>query len=109
MLRWPSRSRRVSTMPRWVTPYCPAETATRSRNDKPGCRPSPKSPLRGARLGLLEVAQMRYFAFALVLLLAGASVHAQEEPSYARQVRPFLGKYCLECHNPNSLKAGLDL
>src|SRR5436190_15633576 len=34
---------------------------------------------------------------------------AQESPSYAKHVRPFLAKYCLECHNPKALKGGLDL
>ncbi len=29
--------------------------------------------------------------------------------SYARQVRPFLAKYCIECHNAKTLEAGLDL
>jgi len=29
--------------------------------------------------------------------------------SYARDVRPFLTKYCVECHNPKTFKAGLDL
>ncbi len=30
-------------------------------------------------------------------------------PSYAKDVRPFLVKYCLECHNAKAFKAGLDL
>jgi WD40 repeat protein len=39
----------------------------------------------------------------------GASASAQQSPSYAKQVRPFLAKYCIECHNPKALKGGLDL
>jgi WD40 repeat protein len=34
---------------------------------------------------------------------------AQQPPSYARHVRPFLAKYCLECHNAKSAKLGLNL
>jgi hypothetical protein len=34
---------------------------------------------------------------------------AQEIVSYAKDVRPFLSRYCLECHNAKSLKGGLDL
>jgi len=30
-------------------------------------------------------------------------------PSYAKDVRPFLVRYCVECHNARSLKAGLNL
>jgi WD40 repeat protein len=33
----------------------------------------------------------------------------QSKPSYAREVRPFLAKYCVECHNPGKLKGGLNL
>jgi WD40 repeat protein len=34
---------------------------------------------------------------------------AVEKVSYARHVRPFFTRYCLECHNSKKLKAGLDL
>jgi WD40 repeat protein len=44
----------------------------------------------------------------LVILLAAATSRAQQ-PSYARDVRPFLAKYCLECHNAKSAKASLNL
>src|SRR5438105_8554989 len=49
-----------------------------------------------------------------VLLVAAfftslSSLYAQTAPSYARQVRPFLAKYCLECHNAKALKGGLNL
>src|SRR5262245_2209858 len=42
-------------------------------------------------------------------LLAAAPAAAQEPPSYARHIRPFLAKYCIECHNPGKLSGGLDL
>ena len=45
----------------------------------------------------------------LVLSAAGSIANAAEPPSYAKQIKPFLAKYCLECHNPDTLKGGLDL
>ncbi len=45
----------------------------------------------------------------LVLLLSLTPARAQQAPSYARQVRPFLAKYCLECHNAKDAKGGLSL
>ena len=34
---------------------------------------------------------------------------AQEAVSYARHIKPFLAKYCLECHNSKEAKSGLNL
>src|SRR5437764_13905395 len=45
---------------------------------------------------------------ALALLLT-ATAAATEPPSYARQVRPFVAKYCLECHSADKSKGGLNL
>ncbi len=46
----------------------------------------------------------------LTLLVALVpTLPAQSPPSYAKQVRPFLAHYCLECHNAKSAKAGLNL
>lgn len=45
----------------------------------------------------------------VTLFLLTSTVSGQETPSYAKHVRPFLAKYCLECHNPKSQKGGLDL
>src|SRR5438067_7999803 len=45
----------------------------------------------------------------LPLLWPSARLGAQQQPSYARDVRPFLAKYCLECHNAKSAKASLNL
>src|SRR6478672_6994834 len=44
-----------------------------------------------------------------ILLLAIIAAGAQQPPSYVKQVRPFLGKYCVECHNPDKLRGDLDL
>ena len=43
------------------------------------------------------------------LLVATAPVAAAEAPSYARQVKPFLARYCSECHSGEHPKAGLNL
>src|ERR1022692_3408974 len=32
-----------------------------------------------------------------------------QAPSYAKDVRPFLDKYCVECHQGNKAKAGVKL
>ena len=40
----------------------------------------------------------------LAILLIVAPLRAQDAPSYAKDVRPFLAKYCLECHNAKNLK-----
>jgi WD40 repeat protein len=44
-----------------------------------------------------------------VLLLTLRPAAAQEAPSYARQVKPFLTKYCAECHRPGKTRGDLDL
>src|SRR5438128_2353805 len=44
----------------------------------------------------------------LVPLILAAGLFAQP-PSYSRQVRPFLAKYCLECHSADKAKGGLCL
>jgi hypothetical protein len=46
---------------------------------------------------------------ALALALCTGRLTAQQPPSYARDVRPFLTKFCLECHNTREAKGGLDL
>jgi hypothetical protein len=54
----------------------------------------------------------RYFGWLLATLLVitlAVPAPAQQSPSYAKDVRPFLAKYCLECHNSQSAKDGLDL
>ena len=43
-----------------------------------------------------------------VLLLSPYAL-AQQPPSYAKQVRPLLARYCLECHNATKLEGGLNL
>jgi hypothetical protein len=40
------------------------------------------------------------------LAWAGVAVAANDPPSYAKDVKPFLKKYCMECHNNRQGKAG---
>ncbi|HJT76964.1 MAG TPA: c-type cytochrome domain-containing protein [Gemmataceae bacterium] len=51
---------------------------------------------------------MRYTALFALLTLPGLAI-AAEPPSYAKQVRPFLARYCLECHNGTRTKGDLNL
>jgi WD40 repeat protein len=46
-------------------------------------------------------------ACCVLFLLAGPLRAAP--PSYARDIKPFFGRYCLECHNPHDSTGGLDL
>src|ERR1700728_290491 len=50
---------------------------------------------------------MRRFLFALLALSFASAVGAQT--SYSKDVRPFLTKYCLECHNAKTMKGSLSL
>src|SRR5690349_17241544 len=45
----------------------------------------------------------------VALALLPPNAEAEQPPSYARQVRPFLARYCLSCHNATKLEGGLDL
>jgi WD40 repeat protein len=53
--------------------------------------------------------KLNHTALLLSLLLATAPAFADEAPSYARQVKPFLAKYCSECHSGEHPKGGLNL
>ncbi|HTU16436.1 MAG TPA: c-type cytochrome domain-containing protein [Gemmataceae bacterium] len=44
-----------------------------------------------------------------VLMLPSATAAAAPPPSYAKQVNPFFASYCLECHNREEPKGGLNL
>jgi WD40 repeat protein len=50
-----------------------------------------------------------------LLLVAGLAalpssrLSAQEPPRYHRDIKPFFAKYCIECHNADKLKGGLNL
>ncbi|HKI31609.1 MAG TPA: c-type cytochrome domain-containing protein [Gemmataceae bacterium] len=49
------------------------------------------------------------FLAGLALLFAALPAPAQQPPSYVKQVKPFLGKFCVECHNPDKLRGDLDV
>src|SRR5919204_5517318 len=34
---------------------------------------------------------------------------AEPPPSFARDVKPFLARYCVECHNADKLRGGLNM
>src|SRR5690242_8342309 len=48
------------------------------------------------------------WCFFLLLIQAGP-LSAQDPPSYAKDVVPFLKKYCVECHRAGKIKGGLRL
>jgi WD40 repeat protein len=48
------------------------------------------------------------FSLAVILTLSGAAT-AQQAPTWAKDVKPFLAKYCLECHKGAKGKGGLDV
>lgn len=43
------------------------------------------------------------------LIISQTPLAAQQPPSYARDVKPFLARYCVECHNPDKVRGGLNL
>lgn len=43
------------------------------------------------------------------LMAPGAALAAETAPSYTRDVKPFLIKYCGECHNSSQARGGLDI
>jgi WD40 repeat protein len=45
----------------------------------------------------------------LLLLLPPALLAQGKSPSYSRDIRPFLTRYCLECHNATDPEGGLNL
>jgi hypothetical protein len=53
---------------------------------------------------------MKYLTYAAVVvaLCAGRS-SAADAPSYTKDVKPFVEKYCLDCHGGNETKKGIDV
>ncbi|HVS36496.1 MAG TPA: c-type cytochrome domain-containing protein, partial [Gemmataceae bacterium] len=49
------------------------------------------------------------YLFILAILVASPAAFAAEPPSYSKQIRPFLARYCSECHNAKEFKGGLNL
>ncbi len=49
----------------------------------------------------------RHFAIVALLLLAPPAIAAP--PSYAKQIKPFFARYCIECHSGEDADGGLNL
>src|ERR1035438_5541413 len=47
--------------------------------------------------------------FCIALFLAAANHLQAQVPSYTKDVRPFLDKFCVECHQGKKAKAGVKL
>src|SRR5260370_20779741 len=46
----------------------------------------------------------------LLMMASGPGLCAQtSSPSFAREVKPLFARYCVECHNPEKLRGGLNL
>src|SRR5205085_7447950 len=43
------------------------------------------------------------------LLCSGRALAQDAAPSYMKDIRPFLSKYCMECHKTGTAKGGLNL
>jgi WD40 repeat protein len=56
----------------------------------------------------MRISSIAFLPAWIIAVMAGTA-SAQQSPSYARHVKPFLAKYCVECHNSDKFKAGLDL
>jgi DNA-binding beta-propeller fold protein YncE len=56
----------------------------------------------------MRIASIHLLAGLIVLSVHGA-LPAQQPPSYARQIKPFFARYCLECHSADKMKGGLNL
>src|SRR5262245_32152735 len=56
------------------------------------------------------MSRVRFF-YTLAVLLVGLprGLFAQDPPSFAKQVKPFLARYCIECHNKEAMKGDLSL
>jgi hypothetical protein len=53
---------------------------------------------------------MKYLMpLAVVVALCAGRSSAADAPSYTRDVKPFVEKYCLECHGGKETKKGIDV
>src|SRR6267143_1621978 len=61
------------------------------------------------QLRIIKVMTRALILSTVAVAFLATPMFAQEKPSYAKHVRPFLAKYCLECHNAKTAKLGLNL
>src|SRR5262245_45629324 len=52
---------------------------------------------------------MRHTTLSLLATLALAPPAAAQPPSYAKQIKPFFTRYCVECHSGPDAESGLAL
>lgn len=52
---------------------------------------------------------MRIPFIAMLAIVSNHGIALAQAPSYSREIRPFLSKYCVECHNSKVMKGTLDL
>jgi len=52
---------------------------------------------------------IRMFVFSFVVTLTAAPTGFAADPTYGKDVQPFLKKYCVECHTGAKAKAGVTL
>jgi WD40 repeat protein len=52
---------------------------------------------------------IRVILVGLVAAVVAGAARSEEPPSYAKQVRPFLSRYCLECHNAKREEGGFNV
>src|ERR1700722_6829815 len=77
--------------------------------------PGTARPRRGVRFSrdssarLAMLSTRAFFVFLCLFASLPLTATAQQPPSYAKQVRPLLARYCLECHNATKLEGGLNL
>src|SRR5262245_57811233 len=73
--------------------------------------PDPRDRNPDSRPRVLQVMKLALSLRAglCVLMIPAVLPAAPPTPSYARDVRPFFARYCLECHNPDKLRGGLSL
>ena len=74
---------------------------------KPEARNAVKSS--HASFGLRACFVIRHSSFIILLLALQPFAHAEEKVTYANDVLPILRNSCLNCHNPDKDKAGLDM
>src|SRR5688500_12062787 len=60
-------------------------------------------------MSLSKYYNLKLFVLAAGPLLAGSSALAQDKTTYLDHVLPVFKNSCLNCHNPDKKKAGLDL
>jgi WD40 repeat protein len=52
---------------------------------------------------------LEWLSVTVALIATSLFASAQSPVSYVREIKPFLARYCLECHNTQAMKGDLDL